>query len=214
MTHQIVNEISERYMRDLLNPLDEQVLLEMEALAKAENFPIINRHVGATIEILGRAMQARRVCELGSGYGYSAYWWGRAVGQDGEVHATDGAPANAKRAEDYLVRAGIWDRITWHVGDAVTTLESLDGEFDVIYNDIDKDGYPAAWMAARDRIRVGGLYVCDNVLWSGRAAENDAENDEWTRAIKEHNQAIASDTAFRSSILPIRDGVMIALRLS
>lgn len=217
MSHRIVHETSERYARTLLDRHDDLVLNEMEAYAAAEGFPIVNRHVGVTLEILGRALGATRVCELGSGFGYSAYWWARAVGDAGEVHATDGSPANAKRAEDYLTRAGLWARLTWHIGDAVTALNAIDGDFDVIYNDIDKNGYPDAWLAARERIRVGGLYVCDNVLWGGRAAEDappaDDVRDGWTAAIKEHNRLIASDDMFLSSILPIRDGVIVALRL-
>lgn len=216
MTHRIVEERSERYMRTLLDRHDEPVLLEMEAFAKAEGFPIVNRHVGVTLELLARAHDARRIVELGSGFGYSAYWWARG-NADGEIHCTDGSPANAKRAEGYLKRAGVWDRIRWHTGDAVTALNELDGEFDIVYNDIDKDGYPAAWKAARDRVRVGGLYLCDNVLWSGRVAEEPGEDDSgpdgWTAAICEHNAAIADDADFLSSILPIRDGVIVALRL-
>lgn len=218
MPHQIVNELSENYARGLLDRHDDPVLLEMEAYAKAEGFPIVNRHVGVTLEILGRAIGAKRVCELGSGFGYSAYWWARAVGPDGEIHATDGSPANANKAEDLMVRAGFWDRITWHTGDAVSALTELEGEFDVIYNDIDKDGYPAAWKAARDRIRVGGLYVCDNVLWSGRVAETRTDSEDrlerWTDQIQEHNTLVAGDSDFVSSILPIRDGVIVAIRVS
>jgi len=218
MAHTIVHDVSATYARALLDRHDEPVLTEMEAYAAAEGFPIVNRHVGVTLEILGRALGARRVVELGSGFGYSAYWWARAVGPDGEIHATDGSPANAKRAQDYLVRAGVWDRIRWHTGDAVGTLASLDGEFDVVYNDIDKDGYPDAWRAARERVRIGGLYVCDNVLWSGLAAEDPPLDDErpngWTEAIKEHNRLVADDERFLSSVLPIRDGVIVALRLA
>jgi predicted O-methyltransferase YrrM len=133
------------------------------------------------------------------------------------VHCTDGSPANAKLAEGYLRRAGCWDQIRWNVGDAVTALNGIDGDFDVVYNDIDKNGYPDAWKAARDRVRVGGLYVCDNVLWSGRVAEDATGGDDgpdgWTDAIKTHNRMIADDTDYLSSILPIRDGVIVALRL-
>lgn len=216
MSHQIVDERSETYMRRLLERHDEPVLLEMEAFAKQENFPIVNRHVGVTIELLARIHGARRIIELGSGFGYSAYWWARG-NADGEIHCTDGSPANAKRAEGYLRRAGFWDRIRWHVGDAVTAMQDLDGDFDVVYNDIDKNGYPDAWKAARDRIKVGGLYVCDNVLWSGRVAEPptllEDGPESWTEAIQTHNELIASDPDFLSSILPIRDGVFVALRL-
>lgn len=217
MSHRIVHEISAGYARTLLDRHDEPVLNEMEAFARAESFPIVNRHVGVTLEILARTNGARRIIELGSGFGYSAYWFARAETAT-EIHCTDGSPANAKRAEDYLTRSGRWDPIIWHVGDAVATLASLEGDFDIVYNDIDKDGYPDAWRAARDRIRVGGLYLCDNVLWSGLAAEDPPIDDDgppgYTEAIKEHNRLVADDERFLSSILPIRDGVLCALRIA
>jgi predicted O-methyltransferase YrrM len=202
----------ERYMRSLLDRYDEPVLVEMEDEAAERGFPIIERLCGVAIELLARSVGARRVFELGSGYGYSAYWFSRAVGPDGEVHCTDGEPANEQKAEVYLSRAGAWERVRWHVGDAVTNLAGVEGDFDVIYNDIDKDGYPDAWRAACDRVRAGGLYLCDNVLWSGRILDD--EPDETSRAILEHNRLIAEDARFVSSILPTRDGVMIALRTS
>jgi caffeoyl-CoA O-methyltransferase len=202
----------EDYMRSLLDRYDEPVLLEMEREGAERGFPIIERLCGVTIELLARSVGARRVFELGSGYGYSAYWFARAIGPGGEVHCTDGDPANERKAEGYLSQAGVWDRVRWHVGDAVTNLAAVDGEFDVVYNDIDKDGYPDAWRAASGRVRVGGLYLCDNVLWSGRVLEN--EPDETTRAILEHNRLIADDERFVSSIVPTRDGVMVALRVA
>ncbi len=216
MTLQIVHQDVERYMRTLQAKHDEPVLLEMEKEAEERGFPIVGRLVGVTLEVLARAIGAQRIFELGSGYGYSAYWFSRAAGEDGEVHCTDGDPENEKKAADYLGRAGLWERIRYHVGDAVASLAEVAGEFDVVYNDIDKHGYPAAWRAARGRVRVGGFYICDNVLWSGRVTEEKVEEDVrpgWTAAIKEHNALIAADADFLSTIVPTRDGVMVALRL-
>lgn len=213
MSLQIVNEDVERYMRGLLDRYDEPVLLEMEARAKEHGFPIVQRHVGVTLETLARSIGAQRVFELGSGYGYSAYWFARAAA---EVHCTDGDPENATLAEAFLTRAGLWQRVQFHVSDAVTALDATEGEFDIVYCDIDKHGYPDAWRAARARVRIGGFYICDNVLWSGRVTEEPPRNDVrpgWTEAIREHNSLIADDPDYIGSILPIRDGVMVALRL-
>src|SRR6266508_2356967 len=161
----------EEYIKGLLSRHDEPVLMEMEAEGKERGFPIVGRMVGVVLELLARSIGARRVFELGSGYGYSGYWFSRAVGPEGELHLTDGDPENEKKARDYLSRAGLWAPITFHVGDAVKTLHSLSDEFDIVYCDIDKHGYPEAWRAARDRIRVGGYYICDNTLWSGRVTD-------------------------------------------
>jgi predicted O-methyltransferase YrrM len=208
---EIASEHVNGYMRALLDRHDEPVLLEMEELARRNHFPIVNRHVGVTIEILARAIGARRVFELGSGYGYSAFWFARAVGQGGEVQRTDGDAENAKKAKEFLSRAKLWGRIRFHVGDAVTLFRQVRGEWDIVYNDIDKEGYPDAWNVTRDHIRIGGLYICDNVLRVGRAPKKRAE--QWEQAIIEHNKKIASDSRYLSSILPIREGLMVAYRL-
>jgi predicted O-methyltransferase YrrM len=210
----IVDPRIEVYMEERLRRFDEPVLLEMEAFAEGNGFPIVGRNVGVTLEVLARSVGATRIMELGSGFGYSAYWHARAVGSEGKVHLTDGDPENEVKAADYLKRAGLADRVRFHVGDAVTELGRLDGEFDVVFNDIDKDGYPSAWRAASERIRRGGLYVCDNVLWYGRVAVADAEDSRphYTEAVLEHNRLIADDERYVSTIVPTRDGVMVAVR--
>jgi caffeoyl-CoA O-methyltransferase len=189
----------------------DQTLTEMEARADELGFPIIGRAAGRFLELQARAVGARRVVELGSGFGYSAYWFARAVGEGGEVVCSDGDPRNASVAESYLRRAGLWDRIDYRVGDALQVLAGVEGDLDVVYCDIDKDGYPDAWAAAAERIRVGGLFICDNVLWYGRVA-GVAPADEVTPAIVAMTRAVATDQRFVSSISPIRDGVLVALR--
>jgi caffeoyl-CoA O-methyltransferase len=211
----IVDPRVEDYLRELLggsHPIAE----EMEAEAKERDFPIVDRVVGVTLEVLARSIGARRVLEMGSGYGYSAYWFARAVEDGGEVHMTEGDARNQEKALDYLGRAGLQDRVRSHVGNALEIIDQLDGHFDVVFCDIDKGDYPSAWAKARDRIRVGGLYLCDNVLWSGRVAVDDPEDrrPDWTRAVREHNQAITADERYRTTIVPTRDGVTVALRIS
>ena len=196
---------------------DDAVLTAMEKYAEQNGFPIVGRATGRFLEVAARSIQARRVMELGSGYGYSAYWFARAVGESGEVVCTEGDPANAERAREYLTEAGVWPRIRYRVGDALEGFAQETGEFDVVYCDVDKDGYPDCWRAARDRIRVGGLWLCDNVLWSGdvaTGAERTGRLEGWTAAIDEHNRLVATDERYVGSLNPVRDGVMMALRVS
>jgi predicted O-methyltransferase YrrM len=200
-------------MRALAAGDDEPVLLEMEALAEEKSFPIIGRLCGRVLEIMARSIAARRIFELGSGFGYSAYWFSRATGTDGEIHLTDMDPENRDKALDFLGRAGLDGPIDYHVSDALEALGKTDGTFDIVYCDIDKEGYPDAWAQAKERVRVGGLYISDNMLWSGRVTDEATEApDERTRAIDATDRAISSDPAWRSSIVPIRDGVMVAIR--
>lgn len=207
----IVDPRIDAYMRDRLDRFDEPVLLEMEAEAAERGFPIVGRNVGVTLEVLARSVGARRIVELGSGFGYSGYWHSRAVGANGELHLTDGDAGNERKARDYLGRAGLWEPVEFHVGDALKTLGSLPGEFDVVFCDIDKAGYPDAWRAARERVRMGGLYVCDNVLGYGNG--NLIEGNVATGAVREHNEMIAVDRRYLSTIVPTREGVMVALRI-
>src|SRR5438093_10581420 len=130
----------------------------MEELAEEKGFPIVGRLCGRVLEVLARSIGARRIFEMGSGYGFSAYWFSRATGPEGEIHLADMDPANEKLALDFLGRAGLADPIRYHVSDAFEALDATDGDFDVVYCDIDKDGYPDAWLRGRERIRVGGYY--------------------------------------------------------
>jgi predicted O-methyltransferase YrrM len=204
----------ESYLRSLHENHDEPVLLEMEKLAEERRFPIINRLCGAAIEVLALCVGARSVFELGSGYGYSAYWFSRAVGPGGRVICTDGDRRNRDLAEQFLSRTGRWDRIEFHVGWAQDVLRGSSGVFDIVYNDVDKDGYPEAWLLARERIRPGGLYLCDNVLWSGQVTGQAGADPRpaLTAAIREHNRLVFSDRDFDAFILPTRDGVVVARR--
>jgi predicted O-methyltransferase YrrM len=203
-------------IRRMLDRYDEPVLVEMEAEAEARGFPAIGRTVGVVVEILARSIGARRVFELGSGFGYSAYWFARAVGEGGEVHLTEFDEANIVKAHDYLGRAGVEDRCRFHTGDALTSFAGVTGEFDIVFCDIDKHEYPRAFREARSRIRVGGLWICDNSLGIGAGTIVDdlpGRAGEMIEGIREHDELVSADPDFVATILPIRDGVMVALRL-
>lgn len=196
----------------------DPVLDDMERRAEASGFPIVGRAVGRFLELQARMVAARRVVELGSGYGYSAYWFAGAVGADGEVVCTDTDPANAELAERYLRRAGRWAPVRYHVGEALAGLAAVEGEVDVIYCDIDKDGYPDAWAASAERLRIGGVFLCDNVLWDGRVAGLHPDADEPRRAavtdaIVRMTREVAQDPRYISAVNPVRDGVLVALRV-
>jgi predicted O-methyltransferase YrrM len=213
----VVHPAIERYLENLARHDDEPVLLEMEQLAKDNGFPIVGRLCGRYLEMIARSIAARRIFELGSGYGYSGYWFSRATGPDAEIHLTDGDARNETLAMDFLSRAGLDKPIRYHVGDALEALSKTEGDFDIIYCDIDKAGYPDAWKMAKEKVRVGGYYMCDNMLWFGMVTgESDSpERQEGaTEAIKATNEMIAADRSWRSIINPTRDGVVTALRIA
>ena len=211
-TREIVDPAVESYLYSLL-PARDAVLAEMEARAEKERIPIVGPLVGRLFFQLARMTHAKRVMELGSAIGYSTIWWARAVGEGGRVWWTDGSEARATEARDYVTRAGVADRVELLVGDAVEKMASVPGDFDVVFCDIDKHGYPAALEAALPRLKSGGLFVCDNTLWSGRVTSSPAESDRNTAAIREMNaKTFADDARLFSVLLPLRDGVTIAVK--
>lgn len=207
-----VDPAIEAYLRGLVTRTDHPSLIEMEELALENNFPIVGRLVGVFLETMARSVNAQRVFEFGSGYGYSAYWFAKAVGPDGEVICSDNDPRRKEQAHRYLDEAGLWDRIDFQCGYAQYIFNRTDGTFDICYNDVDKGDYPDIWRMAKDRIRPGGLYIADNVLWHGRVALEDYVDivPGWTEAILEHNRLIFDDPEFDAFINPTRDGVIVA----
>ena len=204
----IVNPEIEKYILDLIPPRDE-ILAEMEAEAKRESIPIVGPAVGAFLAVLVLSSQSKRIFELGSAIGYSTTWLARAAGPGAEVHYTDSSPANAERARRYLERAGVADRVHIHVGDALTALAEVSGEFDFILNDVNKDGYPAVLTAACGRLKRGGLLVSDNTLWHERVLN---PPDETSRAVVEFNSKLFTSSDFMACLIPLRDGLTVGVK--
>ena len=209
MTPLVAAEI-DRYILDLLPPRDA-VLAEMEAFAAEKDVPIVGPAVGTLLEILTRSISADRVFEMGSAIGYSTAFFARAVGRGGQVTYTDGSPQKAEQARRYLDRMGLLDRVTMRVEDAASALESTTGYYDVIFIDVDKEGYPRALQAAAPRVRKGGFLLADNVLWSGRVVDAKV-HDAATEGIRQFNARLFALQEFRTTIVPLRDGVAIARR--
>ena len=205
----IVNPEIESYIYGLLPPRDA-LLAEMEQQAERRNIPIVGPAAANLLAQLVRLSGARRIFELGSAIGYSTIWLARAAGPNAEVHYTDLSPANAEEARGYFERAGLAARIHIHVGDALGSLASVPGQFDLIFNDVDKTGYPAVLDAVPSRLKAGGLLVADNVLRRGEVIN---PTDASARAVVEFNRKLFSSGDFWSSIVPLRDGLSISLRL-
>jgi predicted O-methyltransferase YrrM len=207
----ITTEPVEDYLYSLLPPRDD-VLAEMETKAAERNIPIVGPAVGRVLHQLALMAGAKTVFEMGSAIGYSTIWWARAVGEGGRVTYTDGDRKNADEARGYFERAGVVNRVTVKVGDALELLSEEGEHFDLIFCDVDKEDYPRALRAALPRLCKGGLFVADNVLWSGRVAqEKPAEAS--TKSILEFNRLLYSSKELFTTILPIRDGVSVSLKL-
>lgn len=206
---QIVNPSLENYMGDLL-PDRPSFFTEMESYAAKENFPIVGPHVGGLLYQLTKLIKPSRILELGSGFGYSAAWFALASNANCEIFCTDGDTESEARAKSFYGDRRIWEKITYHHGDALECAEGIDGEFDIVFCDIDKWEYPNAFEDMKDRIRVGGCMITDNVLWSGKVLEATRNQD--TVGVQEFNRAVKGDDRYYSIIYPIRDGVSVAFR--
>lgn len=205
----IVDRAVEKYFYGLL-PKRDAVLAEMEAYARRHDVPIIGPAVARMLAQLVQISGARRIFEMGSAIGYSTIWLARAAGSQAEVFYTDGDPENARRAQEHFRRAGVSGRIHVLVGDALELLKQTPGQFDLIFNDVDKHQYPAVFRLAVPRIRRGGLFITDNTLWSGRVARRAA--DRYTRGIQQFNRLVYSSKDVFPVLIPLRDGVTVCYR--
>lgn len=199
----------DEYLHGVL-PKRPAVLAQMERYAKQHRFPIIGPLSGQLLYQLASAIKAKRVLELGSGYGYSAIWFSMALGKSGQLHLTDTDPANRERAMQYFAKGKVAGKITFEVGDALAIAGKLKGKYDLILNDIDKVQYPRTIELAARLLRPGGLFVTDNLLWSGRVYEK--KQDAATRGIVRFTRLLMADKRFITTILPLRDGLAVALR--
>jgi len=204
----IVNPQIEKYMYGLL-PKRDAVLTEMERYAKTHSVPIVGPAVGRLLAQMVELLGAKRIFELGSAIGYSTLWLARAAGPEAEIHYSDGDPARVALAKKYLERAQVADRVQFHVGDALTSLAQTPGEFDLIFNDVDKHGYPAIFHAAVSRVRSGGLFITDNTLWSGRVTKKAKASDRDTRGVQEFNRLAYASSELYPVLVPLRDGVLV-----
>lgn len=197
----------------LLNvtPERDEVLENMEQYALEQSFPIIGPLVGRLLYVLTQATQAKRILELGSGFGYSAYWFAKALSKDGEIICTDAKQDNAERAKEYFRRGKLLNKVNFIVGDALKIIDELDGPFDIIFNDVDKYLYPKVFRKAVPKLRKGGVLISDNVLWGGKILDRQPDAD--TAGILTYNRMIYSSKELFSTILPFRDGVSISIKL-
>jgi len=211
----ITTEAVDQYLYAML-PERDHVLLEMEAEAAKRKIPIVGPAVGRLFYTLAKISRARRVFEMGSAIGYSTIWWARGVGEDGRVIYTDGDSKKAVEAYKYFERAGVEKRIEIKVGDALELLSEQNLEpFDIIFNDVDKEDYPKVFRLAVPRLCRGGLFVSDNVLWSGRvpdAEAGDKDATDATRALVKFNRMLYDARELFTTILPLRDGIAVALK--
>ena len=201
------------YLDDLV-PARPSELQAMEMYAARHDFPIIGPASGQLCYQITRLMGARRVFELGSGYGYSTAWFARGVQENGggNVYHVVWDADLSNQAKGHLSKLGFDGVVTYIVSEAVQALHETDGPFDLIFLDINKDAYPKSLPVIEEKLRPGGVLIVDNMLWSGRVFDK-SDHSPATNAIRELTQLITTSPDWIASLVPIRDGLIIATKV-
>ncbi len=201
-----------QYLDGLVPPRPAE-MQAMEAYAREKNFPIIGPAAGYFCYLVARMIGARRIFELGSGYGYSTAWFARAVKENGggTVFHVVWDEELSQRARKHLGALGFDGVVQYRVSEAVQALRETDGPFDLIFNDIEKQGYPASLPVIAEKLRPGGVLIVDNLLFGGRIFDRQNQSAS-VEGIREFTKLVTADSRWISSIVPIRDGLLVAQR--
>jgi caffeoyl-CoA O-methyltransferase len=212
MSTELISPQVSEYLDSLVPPREPE-MQEMEAIAARTNFPIIGPASGYLCYLVTRMLGAKRVFEMGSGYGYSTAWFAKAVQENGggQVFHVVWDADLSQRAHRHLSALGFEGTVTYRIGEAVQTLRESEGLFDVIFNDIDKEGYPASLAVIEQKLRPGGALIIDNMLWHGRIFDS-ADKSPATEGVREFTRRITRDPKWAAGLLPVRDGLIVALR--
>jgi len=209
----ILDPVVKQYLESLHG--EEDLLLDrMEAYAHERGFPLIGRASGRWLALLARMVNARRVFEVGSGFGYSAFFFADAVGEGGEVHGADRDAWELEAHRDLYGDHPFSSRVYIHLGEALDILDTLPGVFDAFLLDCDKEAYVETLEKVLPRLRVGGLILADDVLWGGRVTRETGDDDPSTRGLRDFNSHIHSHPCLNVEILPVGDGLAVCRKVS
>ena len=195
---------------DSLTPPRDSTLQQMERIAAEKRFPIIGPLVGRLLFQLALLTRARRIFELGSGYGYSAIWFAKGLQPGGRIICTDGSGENAALAARFFKQADIEGLVDYRTGDALSLLAEEPGSFDIILNDVDKHEYPEVFRQAVPRLKRGGLLITDNTLWQGRVVGDDDALS--TVGVRAFNRLAFQSKEVLTTLIPLRDGVALSIK--
>ena len=207
ITHPLIHAYLER-----VRPASDPILREMEREAERRGFPCLGAQCSRLLHLLVRASNAKRIFELGSGFGYTMYWMAKALPPGGKIIGTEGDPHNVEQARDYFRRGKLTAKTDIRCGDAMSIFGKERGPFDLIFCDINKHEYPDVIPLAKRKLRRGGLLVADNILRDGRVLDQSVQ-DEGTRGVRTFTRRLYADPGFFTTIVPIRDGMLISVKV-
>ena len=166
---------------------------------------------GAFLSMMSFMIQPKQILEVGTFTGYSAICLCSGLQENGMLHTIDINEELQSMQKQYFEKAGVSEKITAHIGNALDIIPTIDATFDIVFLDADKINYANYYDMVFDKVRKGGYIIADNVLWSGKVLEEQKDKD--TAALDAYNKKIQEDTRVQNSLLPIRDGIMIARKM-
>lgn len=217
---QLLTDSVETFL-SVASPEPHPVIQEMTRYGTERGFPTVGPDVGQFLTVAAQMVGAERIFEFGSGYGYSAAWFARALPDDGEIILTDYDEENLARAEEYLTDLGYEGAARFELGDAVERFEETEGDFDVILIDLEKEQYVDAFSRASERLTDGGIIVADNMM----AGPVDADAvtaalrgrepvEPATAGIARYIERVRNAPNFETAFVPLGEGIAISYRLA
>lgn len=203
---------------DILNYLEELCPEEPALLKKLDRetnltipYPnMLTGHVqGRFLAFMSKLLRPKKILEVGTYTGYSALCFAEGLAEGGQIHTIDKNPELEDIASRYFREAKLENIITRHLGDAMEIISSLEGKFDLIFLDADKENYPAYLALCKDKLSPGGLLMVDNTLWSGKVVKKVHPGDLETKGIVVFNKMVKDDPDLDSVVLPLRDGISL-----
>jgi caffeoyl-CoA O-methyltransferase len=189
---------------------EDPFLSAMEEKAEKTGVPIVGPLVGRLFHLVTCLKRPNLIVELGSGFGYSAYWFARALHDKGKVVLTDYSEENISYARGLFHEAGLSGRAEYRVGDALGIGAEYEN-IDILFIDIDKHQYPKAIERMLPGLAENALVIADNALWHGTVAEEDPHFKD-SGAVRRFNELMFGHRDFFTTIIPLRDGVLLAYK--
>jgi len=190
------------------NPFFDRIRKRTEQEMEAPQM-IAGNLVGHFIQLMLRALQAKRVVEVGTFTGYSSLKMAEVLPEDGEVFTFEYSKKHAAVAQEFFDESPWGHKVTLFEGAALENLGKLTAPIDFAFIDADKVNYKSYYEALLEIMRPGGVIVMDNALWSGAVLDPKEPSD---HALAEVNAYVHGDTRVSNLLLPIRDGLMTATK--
>jgi len=162
---------------------------------------------GRYLSMISHLLKPKNILEIGTYTGYSAICLAEGLAEDGKLTTLDINEELETRVRDYFQQAGLSEKIDYRIGNALTIIPTIDQQFDLVFIDADKENYSKYYDLVFDKVKVGGVILADNVLWSGKITKPKPDKD--TRALLEFNAKVTNDTRVENVLLPLRDGIMM-----